>query len=312
VYARAAHQDELVEIGQAMQDGELDEHSFEVLQRNAMHNAHDWRAHAMLGQAHGHMGNSDGAIDSLRRALAMAPTVAQVAIALAGALRTSGVADNVAESPTIYRTALELAPTAANVYMDLGQTLASLQDYRCDRGTDTEPVVQAWTAAAVLRPFDADIAQRLARHLCSCSLERRAEAIASARRAVKLAPLAAEAYDLLGAALFMSTSPTAFKKRERKEAEATLRTAIQLRSTDWRGLSAPRTKHNVREQGSNNARGTEDRRHATAWTHYRLSRLLGTHPKLDAALNEGRIEVSSYRAMPGGSPVTTKLSPFRR
>lgn len=83
--ACAATIEELREAGERLQAGDDDADSFAVFEKNARDFPKDWRAHAMLGQAQSKRSQHDDAVASLRKARKLAPSVPQVATALANA-----------------------------------------------------------------------------------------------------------------------------------------------------------------------------------------------------------------------------------
>jgi len=84
--ACAATMEELREAGERLQAGEeFDAESIAVFEKRAKEFPKDWRAHAMLGQAQTQRSQHDDAVTSLRVARKLAPSVSQVATALANA-----------------------------------------------------------------------------------------------------------------------------------------------------------------------------------------------------------------------------------
>ena len=85
--AAAATPEELALASEELQAGTLDDQGLDIFRQHALRNPRDWRAHGMLGQALTQKG-LPGAVEALRTAAGLAPTVGQLRLALAETLST--------------------------------------------------------------------------------------------------------------------------------------------------------------------------------------------------------------------------------
>ena len=287
--------EELQQASADLQKGELDDQGFDIFRQQAQQHPKDWRAHAMLGQAHGQLGQHAEALESLRTAYKLEPSAAHVAVALAGELTRRGEPDrkDLVEAAELYGTALKTSPeesmwppeTMADAYAQLGHTLAAIHPVgkaaaAAAQGAETpnenveDDACKAWKSAIGLAPkhkraasLHLLIAERLSQ---GDKASQRPRAIQAAAAAVRLIPKTAAAYDALGGAFFVGvTSADAIGSKHRKRAVQALESAIELRRT---------TTAEASDAKSVDSKAADVK--AAALTHSRLSRLLISDPAL--------------------------------
>lgn len=243
--------EQLSSLGADLVAGRLDASGLKTLRRHAELHPNDYRALAMAGQALTAQSSTvqlEEAIDYLERARSLAPSTAEVIMAHAAALLkmarlADADADAFQEAAAAYRDALKLAPGNVEAYRQLATLQIDRQLGHRGKGTS------------------------------------HATALRHAKAALRLAPQLASSYDTMALVLMSRNDTdagsdgsgmrnlTSLAPRQRARLLSLVRASISLRAP-----SMP-----PRERSGDG----DDESRAAALAHYRLFRLLASHPDLE-------------------------------